>query len=161
MTEDTDPRLEREHELVAETLFATMEGDLDLAEALHEELEDLQMDTLPPEGKFRIQMGKPRSVPEHEVECPDCGRMLRGGGGVAFFEQGERGLTHEKLTLAHHHILGKNACMASRWRWHRFKRDKLGLGWIERKLSSFGHRHQWFRPMSHKARDLLFRSLTK
>lgn len=146
---EQDPRLEREHELVVETVIASMEGDLDRAADAQEELEDVQMDTLPPEGKWRIKMGKPREVPEYEIECPDCGRMIIGGGGVAFFEDGEHGLTDEMMTLGTHHVMGefKNACQSRKWRWHRWKRDHLGIGWLSRKFSVYASRHKWFRPV--------------
>lgn len=152
-TGSKDARQELEHELVVETIMASMGGDFDRAAESQEQLQDVQMDCLPPEGKYRIMMGKPREIPEYEIPCPDCGKVLRGGGGVAFFEDGEHGLTDELLTIETHHIF---KCSARKWRWHRFKRDHLGVGWLDRKVFSYSATHKWARPARKVVHKLLF-----
>lgn len=118
-----DPRQRAELEMIAEVLTRGMGGDLEGAEMAHGALQDLQMDVLPEPDKYRIQMGKPRSVPAITFECPSCHRVFTTeGGGVAFFEDGEevacQTMTDLQFAVGSHQMF---RCKALEHRWWRVK----------------------------------------
>lgn len=113
MTETPEVRL------AAAILTASMEGDFELAEQLQAQLEALQMDHLPPEGRYRVMIGRPVPVPERWVRCPDCHDNVWCPGGVRFAAPPEvDSMSDEDFLLDTHREL---QCPAWKYRWHRLK----------------------------------------
>lgn len=145
-----EPEPSRTAELAAAAMFAESE----------EEFNEItnELNSLPREpGTYRVSFaGAPRSVPVTEVDCPDCGRKLRTGGGVAFgdWECPQHPATssitdcmgihmhwsedcpawkHRRWRLWHHHTWGRveRRWYSYKWRRRRKKERADPVNWVE------------------------------
>lgn len=109
-----DDRQAKEHELVVEALLSIMNRDIDRTGDLIDALEEVQMDCLPEEGKWRIGFaGKPRKI-NVTVVCYDCGEVVTSTG-ISFRPPGELGVTDEEFVLLMH----QGTCPHWKWRLKR------------------------------------------